>query len=273
METGKPDFSQVAEAWDKWEEWLEPCYQSFNNMLLEKARIHSGQTVLDLGCGSGYPALLEARCVGDHGKVFGLDIAENMITVARRRAAKLGLTNVHFQSHDIDTIPFPENYFEAATARFSLMFVDSPSKTLSEVFRVLKNGSTFCAAVWGDQALNPLPRTIIEKYFEIPPTDPEHPGPFRFSSPGTLSSLMKTAGFVDVKEQEFPIKEVYKSGKHYLEHILEASAMWGSLLRKLDSDRFSEASDALVRAAENFRAGSEVQVPRHALIIAATKTS
>jgi enediyne biosynthesis protein CalE5 len=266
-----PDFNRVAAAWEKWEDWLEPSYRTFNEILLKSARIEEAKKVLDLGCGSGYPAILEAQRVGGHGSVIGLDISEQMLKVAKRRAKTMGLTNVQFQYCDVDALPFSGNYFDCATARFCLMFVRSPRDTLQEVLRVLKSGGRFSASVWGSPEKNPLPRKILERYYDLPREDPKVAGPYRFAKKGVLVQMIKEAGFQEPREQEIAVNEVFLSGQQYVDHLLEASALWGSLLLKLDRAKLKEATEELILSAEEFRAGGEVHIPRFALIVSASK--
>ena len=270
---GNPDFNRVALAWEKWEDWLEPSYRPFNEIFLRAAGVAEGDHVLDIGSGSGYPSILEAQEVGIHGTVTGLDISETMLEVAKGRAKTHGLTNIQFKQCDVDSLPFPDNHFDCASARFSLMFVKSPNHTLQEVLRILKKGARFAAAVWASPDKNPLPRKILAHYYDLPEESPETPGPFRFSRNGVLAQKMRETGFQEPQENEVPVQEAFRSGQQYVEHLLEASALWGSLLLKLDPERFAEATEALIHAAEEFRAGDAIYVPRCAFIVSASKES
>src|SRR5262249_54540417 len=86
-------WSPGAEGWRSW----EPMFQSFSWPLALRmaavAEIGTGQRVLDVGCGIGDPTLQVAVLVGPHGRVLGLDIAEEMIAIARERATALGLAH------------------------------------------------------------------------------------------------------------------------------------------------------------------------------------
>ncbi|MCI0415085.1 methyltransferase domain-containing protein [bacterium] len=270
-EAGSPNFDRVAAAWEKWEDWLEPSYRSFNEIFIKTAGVRAGHQVLDIGCGSGYPSIQEAQQVGIQGSVTGLDISEPMLEVAMRRAKLLGLTNIQFKKCDVDILPFPENHFDAATARFCLMFVSAPCNTLREVLRVLKAGAWFSASVWARQEKNPLPRTILERYYDLPPGNTETPGPYRFARSGALAQMLEETGFQEPTEKEVLVNEVFLTGRQYVEHLLEASALWGSLLLKLDAGKLKEATEALVSAAEEFRAGTEIHIPRCAFIVSARK--
>ena len=70
--------------------------------------LHEGETVLDLGSGGGIDVLLSARRVGPSGKVYGLDMTDEMLTLARDNQRKSGATNVEFLKGDIQAIPLPD---------------------------------------------------------------------------------------------------------------------------------------------------------------------
>lgn len=270
-ETQQPAFGAVADQWEKWEAFLSSSYRCFNRLFFRKAGIATDQNVLDLGCGSGYQSGLMAEMVGFGGSVVGLDLSPEMITVASRRVKATGQENLSFLNCDITNLPFPDHSFDAATARFSFMFVPNIENALRELHRVLKSGSRFAASVWGEPEKNPLPRNVINQYFELPPADPTVPGHFRFSKLGDLCRLVSMAGFAEVEDRTITVREVFDSGQQYLEHILESSALWGSLLRKLNSDQYKEATQKLVDAAEAYRGHGKVRIPRQARIVSGLK--
>ena len=71
------------------------------------ADLHDGERVLDLGSGGGIDVLLSARRVGPTGRAFGLDMTDEMLTLAQRNAAQAGATNVEWLKGQIESIPLP----------------------------------------------------------------------------------------------------------------------------------------------------------------------
>src|ERR1700746_144284 len=71
--------------------------------------LKAGETVLDLGSGGGIDVLLSAKRVGPTGRVFGLDMTDEMLALARENQQKAGATNVEFLKGTIDAIPLPDN--------------------------------------------------------------------------------------------------------------------------------------------------------------------
>jgi SAM-dependent methyltransferase len=266
-----PDFGRVAASWRKWEEWLRPCYESFNQILLSTAAIHDGHRVLDLGCGSGSITFLEAGLVGQNGKVIGIDISSEMIGIARGGARENGITNIEFQNQDVESLSFPDESFDSVTARFCLMFLKSPENVLRAIRRVIKTGGTFAACVWGPAEKNPLPASVLKLYVNLPDVNHELPGPFRFGAPGALLGMMRTAGFQKTLEREVFVHEIFTTGDQYVTHLLESSGTWGGLLLSLGQAQFQEAMKSLVETAEQYRIGDHLEIPRCALIVSGAK--
>src|SRR5450759_1046328 len=73
------------------------------------AELLPGEVVLDLGSGGGIDVLLSARRVGPTGKAYGLDMTDEMLTLAEENKRKAGVSNVEFLKGEIESIPLPAN--------------------------------------------------------------------------------------------------------------------------------------------------------------------
>ncbi|MEQ1848557.1 MAG: arsenite methyltransferase [Nitrospira sp.] len=104
------------------------------------AQIAPGDTVLDLGSGGGIDVLLSARRVGPTGKVYGLDMTDEMLALARANQAKAGVTNVEFLKGDIEHIPLPDNSVDLIISNCVINLSPDKDLVLAEAFRVLKPG-------------------------------------------------------------------------------------------------------------------------------------
>jgi arsenite methyltransferase len=104
------------------------------------ASIAEGETVLDLGSGGGIDVLLSARRVGPKGKVYGLDMTDEMLDLARRNAAAAGATNVEFVKGHIETVPLPDAATDVVISNCVVnLSVDKPA-VMAEMYRVLRPG-------------------------------------------------------------------------------------------------------------------------------------
>ncbi|MFO0765787.1 MAG: class I SAM-dependent methyltransferase [Nitrospiraceae bacterium] len=134
-------------------------------------RLQPGMQMLDLGSGTGYPALLAGQVVGPSGSVVGLDLAESMLSVATHKAAELGLRHVNFRTGDVSTLPFEDGAFDAVISHFCLMFLPDAPKAAKEIARVLAPGGYLAAAVWASPDKNPsirIPMDILKTLVTLP---------------------------------------------------------------------------------------------------------
>ena len=106
IEGQRQDWNRVAGGWEKWDRFFDEQMAFLNHRLVADARLRAGMRALDLGSGTGYPALLGAQTVGSSGSVIGLDLAEQMLAAARCKATVLGFANVTFRTGDATTLPF-----------------------------------------------------------------------------------------------------------------------------------------------------------------------
>jgi SAM-dependent methyltransferase len=107
---------------------------------LAVADLHPGETVLDLGSGGGIDVLLSARRVGPTGTVYGLDMTDEMLALARRNAEKARATNVHFLKGLIEDIPLPPDSVDVVISNCVVnLSIDKPA-VLAEIARVLRPG-------------------------------------------------------------------------------------------------------------------------------------
>jgi arsenite methyltransferase len=104
------------------------------------AELRAGQTVLDLGSGGGIDVLLSARRVGPTGKVYGLDMTEEMLQLARRNAAEAGVDNVEFLRGQIEDIPLAAESVDVVISNCVVNLSTDKPAVLAEIARVLRPG-------------------------------------------------------------------------------------------------------------------------------------
>src|SRR2546427_5166692 len=107
------------------------------------AELRAGEVVLDLGSGGGIDVLLSARRVGPTGKAYGLDMTDEMLSLARANQKKAGVENVEFLKGAIENIPLPDNSVDVIISNCVINLSGDKDRVLREAFRVLKPGGRF----------------------------------------------------------------------------------------------------------------------------------
>ena len=97
-----------------------------------------GEDVLDIGTGSGEPALTIARLVAPVGRVTGIDLSERMIETAEQASRSSDLPNATFKVMDAEALDLPDGCFDLAVSRFGFQIFTNPERAAREALRVLK---------------------------------------------------------------------------------------------------------------------------------------
>lgn len=110
------------------------------------AELKEGETVLDLGSGGGIDVFIAAKYVGESGKVFGLDMTDEMLSLANKNKVKMGINNVEFIKGYIEDIPIKDEAVDVILSNCVINLCEDKEKALREAYRVLRTGGRLAIA-------------------------------------------------------------------------------------------------------------------------------
>ncbi|HEU5350400.1 MAG TPA: arsenite methyltransferase [Terracidiphilus sp.] len=108
--------------------------------------LRHGETVLDLGSGGGIDVLLSARRVGPSGKAYGLDMTDEMLSLARQNQRQAGVENVEFLKGEMENIPLQDGSVDVVISNCVINLSTDKGRVLCEAFRVLRPGGRFAVS-------------------------------------------------------------------------------------------------------------------------------
>ncbi len=133
--------------------------------LVRLASVKPGQTVLDVGTGTGVVALTVAR-VG--AKVTGIDLTPELLEQAKVTGETLGFNELVWRVGDAEDLPFPDSSFDVVLSQFGHMYAPRPEIATKEMLRVLKPGGTIAFATWPADQLVGRMHELLAKYVPQP---------------------------------------------------------------------------------------------------------
>jgi ubiquinone/menaquinone biosynthesis C-methylase UbiE len=162
---------------------------------IERLAPPPGARILDIGCGTGASALPAAEAVGLAGRVIGVDLAERLLEIARRKAERLRLSNVELVAADMEHLAYPNGHFDAIVSVFSLFFVPDMVAVLRDLWRMLRPGGRLAVTSWGARMFEPGTSAwwsaVREERADLVPTV----SPWdRIATPEKMRALLREAG-------------------------------------------------------------------------------
>ena len=247
---------------EKWKAKSAAMGQMVTDALVEYAQPTAGMTVLDLASGTGEPAISLAVRVGGKGHVTALDLSADLLAIADKRAQARVLTNFTTRQADAHALPFPDNHFDLATSRFGVMFFRDPEGALRELRRVLRSGARACFLVWGPFA-QPYWQSmmgVVHRHVGGPLLEPSGPDPFRFAEPGSLSTVLRSAGFNAVEEEAKtlpwtwpgPVEEVWEQAQ-------AVSVPFRPMLQRVPPEQWPQIHAEVHEAVRQYSDGEKIE--------------
>jgi SAM-dependent methyltransferase len=175
---------------------LEPAA----TVAVDIAGIAPGESVLDVGCGTGNAALMAARAGA---VVTGVDPAERLVEVARARARDLGL-DATFHTGDAQALELADGTFDAVLSVFAVIFAPDGESAVAELLRVARPGGRVVVSCWlGTAALSEAIGTAVRRLAVADPAPPAHPGAIDWRERSAVTAAFERHGaHVQVTEHD-----------------------------------------------------------------------
>jgi SAM-dependent methyltransferase len=228
---------------------LGPITTRLVGPLLDAAAVDRGARVLDVASGPGYVAAAAAE---RGASVIGVDIAEGMLSLARRLQPQLD-----FRFGNAEALPFPDASFDAVVANFVLLHLGRPERAAAEFARVLDADGRVALTVWDlpDQArfLGVLVDAVAEAGAGSPQDIPVGPPIFRFSDEQEFASLLRDQGLHDIDVTTISFSHTEPSSDALWRGLLGGTVRVSALILRQTDDiqrRIRAAFDRIVKPYE-----------------------
>lgn len=206
---------------DRYDDPANAFWARFGARSIERIGLRSGDRVLDVCCGSGASALPAARAVGPTGSVIGVDLSDNLLGLARRKASAAGLNNLQFRHGDMTSLDLPEVPFDAVVCVFGIFFVPDMTVAVRELWRVVRPGGVLAITTWGPRWFEPAVSAFWDAVRDVRPDLYKGFNHWdRITDPSSLLSLLQEAGVNNAHA-------VAEAGEHPIE---SPDAWWAAML-------------------------------------------
>jgi len=250
--TALENWQVMAAGWERRRAEIERVTRPVSERMVQALDPQPGDTVLELAAGPGDTGFLAATILGEKGRLISSDFSSEMVEVARRRAAELGLGNVEHRVIDAEEIPLDDDSVNGVLCRFGFMLMPDPAAALAETRRVLRPGGRLALAVWGRAERNPwisIAGRILAERGLAPPPEPGTPGMFVLADAERLRELLEGAGFGVERVEDVPVLFTYDDVDHYIAVARET----GGMFARIWSDASDEDREAIkARLSEEF---------------------
>jgi ubiquinone/menaquinone biosynthesis C-methylase UbiE len=259
------EWEAMAPGWERRREYLREFSQGITDWMVARLDPQPGQTILELGSGTGETGFAAARLIGDGGRLISTDLPPAMVEVAKRRAQELGIENAEFRVMNAERIDLEDGSVDGVLCRWAFMLMPDPGTAMAESRRVLRPGGRLALAVMGGPAQNPWASSVAMSIVGlglIPPIDPKAAGGvFSLAEPDDLRELLARAGFDDVRIEELEFHLRFSDFEDYWSFIREFAGAVAILLRSFSDEERAAVREATERASEGFRTAQGYDFP------------
>ncbi|HEX7793171.1 MAG TPA: class I SAM-dependent methyltransferase [Vicinamibacterales bacterium] len=253
------------EKWRGQVDGMEATLEPIDEPLISALHLDRPYTIADVGCGGGGTTLEIRRRAPSGSLVHGYDISPALIELARSRIQSADDT-ISFDIADVATAAPPSRSYDRLLSRFGIMFYDDPSAAFANLASWLAPRGRFAFAAWDRPVNNPwfsMVREVVADIIDLPPLDPDAPGPFRYGAAETLLGLLNHAGFDDLDVRDWRGELAVGGGLSAVEAAtfsLTSFSSFGELLAKSGEEAVARAHEAVTARYSKFERNGIVRL-------------
>ncbi len=236
--------------------------------LIQSANPQPGERVLDIACGTGIVARRVAPHIGSNGKIIGLDLNPDMLTVARAAAEREGLV-IEWHEGQAESLPFPGGSFDLVLCQFALMFFADRQAALAQMHRVLADGGRVWLSVWQSLDQHPFYQTlhdVIQQRLGMSGVQDI----FALGDADALRALLTEAGFQQIEIKQVSMTARFPNPKGFLAGEIEVDTAAIPSMQHLTVEERQAITAAIGNemeaALQEVTEGDHVVIPFYALI-------
>lgn len=207
-----------------------------SEVLIDRAAVKAGQSVIDVGCGCGATSFDLLNKVGPAGHVRGIDISEPML--GRAKELTPPGAPVEFTLADATVYPFVPGSADILFSRFGVMFFAQPSDSFANMRKALRPDGRLVFACWRTPRDNPWMMVGLQEAYKhvpkLPEVKPEDPGPFSFASEERVRRILGDAGFTGIELERVDLSLDIATGRG-LDAAIETVLAIGPTSRALEN--------------------------------------
>lgn len=262
-----------ADAWRRHLHAIDEHLAIYGVPAMDALHVRAGDRVIDVGCGPGRTTSELACRIQPEGEVVGVDVSSAMIQLARRVSACAGarFRVANAQADDLG------RDFDAAYARFSVMFFTDHVAGLANIRRALRPGGRLACVTWAALRDNPwmyVPALAAGPLLgrALPLPDPGAPDPFDLSNPDEISDALDQAGFIDVSVTPIAGARVIKTPCVWTEitGLIEEGGPLAEPWATADQSTREACLEEILDALEPYRQPAGWRLPGSALCVVAS---
>jgi SAM-dependent methyltransferase len=253
----------------------EAMLKPVDEPLIGGLKLEAPCRIADVGCGGGETTREILRRAPEGSSVHGFDISAELVELARGRTPP-GERAIAFDVADVSTAG-PDQAYDRLASRFGIMFYDEPRAAFTNLVRWLAPGGRLAFAVWGAPSENPwmtTVRDVVATIVDLPPSDPDAPGPFRYGDANKLLDLLGGAGVGDLHVEEWRRELAVGGGLPSAEaahFAIAAFSTFGELLAEAGDEALASARRSLAARFSQYEVKGGVKMDACVRIITGTR--